>query len=116
MGATFTINHGDTLPVLSETLLVDKVPVDLTQVTSVTLRFSSLSGVSIDKTATISATPTDGVVTYAFETTDYGSLTDGKFEPGRYRHEAKITYLDGNVLSFPTSGFGTVIVASDLDA
>jgi len=110
MSTTFTIKRGDTLPLMRCTLTQDASPIDLTTATAVEVYFSSATEV-FTRSATVAADPTTGVVTYAFQDSDWLA---GQFAVGGYKVEIQVTFTDGTILSIPTSGYGKLVVKPDL--
>ena len=112
MGTMFHIKQGNTRPTLVATLTktVNSVvsAIDLTGVLSVEFLFER-DGVTLERTATVSAPPEDGVITYSFVAADWDVLTVGS-----YQIEIRITYAADDFLSVPTKGFGRLVVLDGL--
>lgn len=110
---TFVIKRNDTRPSLEATLSDDNGPVDLTGA-SVKLavkrvpscRDDTAPNVAFKKEGVI-VTPAAGVVRYDWAVGDTAVV-------GNYRAEFEVTFADGGVWSFPSSGFIPVTIVEDL--
>ncbi len=100
---------GDTLPVVDTTLTdATGAPIDLTDATGVTFQMAleGSSVLTVDEAASVSDTPTDGRVQYAWD----GGDTD---VPGTYFASFVVAFAGGNQ-TFPTQGYLNVLVSPNL--
>lgn len=112
MSTTFTIKRGDTLPRLISTISSPTGPVDFTLASSVKFLFTSGDGlVELERTGEFDTPLDSGKVIYQFEAADW---LPGAFDIGSYKMEIQVTFVSGDVLTSPTSGFGKLVVKPDL--
>jgi hypothetical protein len=108
--ADYFIKLGDTAPpIIAMALDADRNPVNLTDA-DVRFFARSIRGdeLLIDGVATLSDSPTDGVMTYDW--------SDGVLEEeGGYYGEFEVTFSDDEVETFPDSGYITIAVLADLE-
>jgi hypothetical protein len=106
----FVIKSGSTAPFLVATLYDGDNPLNLTGAT-VRMRMRERSGgpLVVDSPAVIVGSPLDGVVSYEWQASD----TD---DVGEFEVEWQVTYLNGEVQTFPTEGYTTVTVTPSLTA
>lgn len=109
----FRIKRGDTLPALTTTLKdAAGAPIDLTNVTTVTLLAQKNTGGTALSRACVKESPqTSGKVTYTFVTADWNA---GGFTVGRYNIEWELVYSTGAKLTIPTDGYLVLQVGQDL--
>ena len=108
---SFAIKRNDTLPVLELTVTTsDSEPVDFTDATVVFHMYTDArprvakisSGV-----ATVGTPETDGVLKYAFTSTNSTTA-------GNYLGEFQVTFSGGAVATFPTTGHIHITIEEDL--
>lgn len=106
--STINIKRGDTFPTITDTLLLDGNPFDLTAAT-VTLNFKSKDTpavISFKKVATVVGTPTDGNVSYQVEADITQDVTS-------WDAEWEVT-KGGLIMTFPSLDFHEVNIIPDL--
>lgn len=105
--ADIVVRAGDRLPIISQTVQVDGVLLDLTSY-SATFNYQPVAGTGAltVRAATISA-PTTGVVTYAW------SALDAAVIPGLYAAWFEVTTGGSLTLSVPNDGFLLLQIVAD---
>lgn len=106
--ADFHIRNGDLLPAIEATLYRDDKVADLTNASGVTLLYRlNTGGIVTIKTAIFSGALIDGKVKYSWLAGDTATI-------GLYEAYWLITYVSGEVESFPNNGFFTMKITSGL--
>lgn len=104
----FQIKQNDTKVNLKATLSNESGPVDLT---GCTVRFLMLgygkSELKINRETTLIQDAANGIVWFVFETGDTA-------EAGHYKAEFEVSFPDGRKETFPSNGFITIEIKSDL--
>jgi len=112
---TFTLKRNDTAPSLEATLSDDNGAIDLTGASVMFVMKTaptracntpSVSAFSLKKAGVV-ADDAGGVVRYDWEAVD--TLTEGN-----YRGEFEVTFVDGKVWTFPSSGYIPISIQEDL--
>lgn len=103
----FYIRQNDTSPALSATLTdYDDNPINLTGA-SVKIHVKDLSGVSKVNASCVVTNAPEGLVSYAWNSSD----TD---TPGTYYLEFEVTYSDTSIETFPNKGNLSIVVTKEL--
>jgi hypothetical protein len=107
----FVIKQNDTMPYLEATLSDDNGPVDLTGA-SVKLAMKPLARCGQTsalkfKKAGVVVTPASGVVRYQWGAGDTDTA-------GNFQAEFEVTFADGGVRTFPSTGYIPVTVTPEL--
>ena len=110
--ADFTYKRGDTWPPLRLALREDvdgtESPVDLTNADSMRFLAESDDGLTtIDKTATVDGTATDGKVMVDWEVGDLDVVKE-------FNCEIEVTWNVGDIETFPNDSYFTLSVVQDL--
>lgn len=105
--STVTVKRNDSQVEFGDSLTVDGVAVDLTYAIVLFLMLHA-NGTLVTGTATIDAVPSTGLVTYTATAANLAAT-------GKYRQEWQATFPDGRVLTFPSTGWNTVLVIDDLN-
>ena len=104
----WSMKVGDTRPILYATLLAGGDVVDLTTASNVKFTMTNAAGsVVIDlATCTIVSPPTNGIVSYAWQTADTNTA-------GLFQGEFKVTWADASIERFPNqTNFQVQILAN----
>lgn len=105
--ADYTLKQGDRLPVISAVLKDSAgAAVDLTGATA-KLNIVDDAGTAVSRTATISATPTDGTITYDW-------VADDVDVAGSFYFEYEITFPSGLKQTFPNNKHLTLEIIDDI--
>lgn len=105
---TVIVKSGDTAIEFTDTLTQDGVAVDLTGATVLfllRLRLEPFTAYSLAAT----------IVTAASGTVKYVPGAGYPTAVGKYEQEWQVTFGDATVLTFPSSGYNTLIIESDLN-
>jgi hypothetical protein len=107
--ADIVMNQNDLLPLLVAQLCDANGAINLTGVTSVyfIMKAPGASSTKINAACSVSATPTDGTVTYTWAGTDTNTA-------GTYQAEFQIRYSSGKYLTVPNDKPLSVLIVPDL--
>lgn len=102
--STVRVKQHDTKGIFIDVLTLNDIPVDLT---GATVRFLMRKpGFAIDQAAEVTS-PSGGGVRYQPIPADVR-------EPGQYKQEWEVHFLDDRYLTFPNNSYHTVIIQADL--
>jgi hypothetical protein len=113
MSETFEIKRGDTLPLLKATLWEDAgktESTDLTNADFVTVKVAVPGQpLVLNRVVTITEPKTAGKVETQL------TVTETSIDPKGYSMEFEVTWLNGDISTYPKSGFLSFVVFDDLD-
>ncbi len=115
--AIFYLKENDTRPTLQVTLTnPDGTAYDLTNVVTVYLNITLSDGTDIQKTMTVDAVPTTGIVTYIWLAADWGSsgLAVGPSPQSVHTMEYEVVGPGTIRLTFPNDGYDTLSIVAEL--